>query len=187
MKTRLGLRALVGVMMLALLGTGAASADDVPDGPVVGIGGTAVASNLLGVGAPAAVACQALVTILPTEITADTNPAEVRGKVVATARSVCPTGGLTDIRVDVHVYVNEVQVVGSPWVCDDVATCSSPEIEFSGAPGNIVIRTSSDHDWWVTGNTWWNFATPEMCFVLNEPSTNGTHRTACGAEAQLVL
>lgn len=46
---------------------------------------------------------------------------------------------------------------------------------------------SSDHDWWVNGNTWWNFATPEMCFVLNQPSTNGTHRAACGAEPQLVL
>ncbi|MBI4730486.1 MAG: hypothetical protein HY775_13455 [Acidobacteria bacterium] len=136
--------------------------------PVVGVGGTAVGSK-----GSDALACTATIRMVLSELTEDTSPLQVRGKVSVVAEGLCGPTAPVPYVTDVHIYAGEVEI----WkeICPDHFRCEVEDVAFVVPAGKVLSAKS--HQWWdLTGGRTWNAATPGYCSIKNP-------RVMCGAYA----
>ncbi|MBI4729289.1 MAG: hypothetical protein HY775_07260 [Acidobacteria bacterium] len=154
------------VCMLVLLLPGVAGAST----PVVGVGGSALASKV-----PNLIACNATIKMLVSELTEDTSPVQVRGKVKAVAEGICGPGAPVPYMTDIHIYAGGVEI--HKWACPGHFLCTSAEVAFT-VPAGAVLSAASDQYWDAPAGYTWNAATPGLCSIKNP-------RVWCGAYAAM--
>ncbi|MBI4730052.1 MAG: hypothetical protein HY775_11240 [Acidobacteria bacterium] len=135
--------------------------------PIIGAGGTAVATGT------AQTVCTAAVSMLVEEVTVDRSPIQVRGKVSGEAKGICAGTPPVPYATDVHVWAGKTEIVHN--TCWSGFRCPFPAVGFVLPPGQTLSAAS--HQWWdlPAGRTW-NAATPAYCVIKNP-------RVFCGAYA----
>ncbi|MBI4729321.1 MAG: hypothetical protein HY775_07425 [Acidobacteria bacterium] len=138
--------------------------------PVVGVGGAAVGSK----GADA-LACTATIRMVLSELTEDTSPVQVRGKVTVLAEGVCGPTLPVPYATDIHIYAGGVEIF--KITCWGSFQCRGTDEPFTVPAGKVLSAAS--HQWWdLTGGRTWNAATPGLCSIKNP-------RVFCGAYAAM--
>lgn len=149
-----------GFVLISGLGIASPAQASHPDGMIVGTGGTPVAASL----APEVTPCVTRIEILFTEVTADTTPVGVVGKVQASAFSDCFGTAAFGELITLHLYINGT---------DNESSCSTScaSGEFLVDHGDVV-RAVAYHRLERVSPANWTFIPSGFCNVAPTDSTN---------------